>query len=283
MVGVNPSRSRQPVGQPSHAHAGPALLPGTSTTPAQAGEAEALPSAPPRDAPEDQPAIEKVAVLVCHGMGQQRPFQTLEGPARAIVRMEEARGRERGAPAMTPRVVRLCPKSGTLGDADDALSRPLERIEIMVTGRPTEGKPTRPREVHLYEAYWAPLTEGKVTSLDVAWFFAGAGGNGLLKLLPYNTATRRVFGKTVSFGRPILNLLRLLGAWLIFLSLLLILVVIGAVAAARFATAPGLAGDTGTPVWPPPWLMERLTRDIAVFDGVVILLGMGILVPQVLR
>jgi len=34
-------------------------------------------------------------------------------------------------------------------------------------------------EVHVYEGYWAPYTEGQVTLRDVMWFLIKAGRKGL--------------------------------------------------------------------------------------------------------
>jgi hypothetical protein len=79
-----------------------------------------------------------VAVLVCHGMGQQVRFETISSVAQAI--LLEARADD--AETM-PVEVHLC-------EANDDF---LARAEVKWT------KDGTPHEVHVYEAYWAPLTE----------------------------------------------------------------------------------------------------------------------------
>src|SRR5947207_3050204 len=55
----------------------------------------------------------------------------------------------------------------------------------------------RKHEVHIYEAYWAPLTEGKVTYWDTIKFLLRAGYRGLKHSLPW----RRSFDRWM-FGEP---------------------------------------------------------------------------------
>jgi hypothetical protein len=102
---------------------------------------------------------EKVAVLVCHGMGQQVPFEHIDLVADAITR-GPGRDRVRG---------KVNVNFATLGE------QRLPRAEI----RLATGEQGREREVHVYEAYWAPLTEGKVSALDVTRFLFDAGFRGI--------------------------------------------------------------------------------------------------------
>src|SRR5205085_10627795 len=57
--------------------------------------------------------------------------------------------------------------------------------------------------VHLYEAYWAPVTEGAIGVFDTIWFLLAAGFNGIWFSMR-KTFSRRMFGDTVelplSFG-----------------------------------------------------------------------------------
>jgi hypothetical protein len=105
----------------------------------------------------------KVAVLVCHGMGQQVPFETLDCVAKALSAQEEKRSGRRETQV---RFVRL-------GE------RRLPRAELLLTG-----PGGAPREVHVYEGYWAPLMEGRVSAWDVTRFLFGAGWSGIAHSLP---------------------------------------------------------------------------------------------------
>ncbi len=101
-------------------------------------------------------AIPKVGVFICHGMGQQVPFETLDSVAKGLLAW-----------------------AGTHGGAHNPLVRLLRfegklhaRAEVLV------GPSEQQNEVHLYEAYWAPLTEGKVDGWDVIKFLVDAGWKG---------------------------------------------------------------------------------------------------------
>jgi hypothetical protein len=96
----------------------------------------------------------KVAVLVCHGMGQQVPFETLDSVATAIAGATKVED-------VTVRHVRIGEKC-------------FPRAEVTVRDR--EG---RARAVHVYESHWAPLMEGRVSARDVTRFLFGAGFAGL--------------------------------------------------------------------------------------------------------
>src|SRR6266446_2287245 len=91
------------------------------------------------------------AVFVVHGMGQQIQFQTLDDVAEGL---RAANVRRSGGPTPRPGV-----RAIAVGD-----ERP-QRIELTLTGGNR-----RTREVHIYEAYWSPITEGEVTLRDVMRF-----------------------------------------------------------------------------------------------------------------
>lgn len=100
------------------------------------------------------------AVLVIHGMGQQVPFETLDLVYQGLRRVEAA---ARGDPEATLR------------------PQPAERVDGDTKARFLKvhlGAKAQ-REVHLYEGYWAPFTEGKVTLRDVMAFLATGAANGL--------------------------------------------------------------------------------------------------------
>jgi hypothetical protein len=124
--------------------------------------------------------VEPTAILVWHGMGQQIPFETIELVARSLAR-EEYRRTSREA-AVTPRLVKF-------GD------QKLWRAELELTGR--EGKR---HPVHVYEAYWAPLTQGKATLADTVRSLLVAGVNGFrYALLPPCLLPRYLFDRWVDF------------------------------------------------------------------------------------
>lgn len=103
-------------------------------------------STAPRGAP-----VSRDAVLIIHGMGQQLPFQTLDAVAEGLDKAVQ------GGIDVTARTVR------TGGEWQS-------RLEFTAANR----------EVHLHEAYWAPLTEGKITLRQVVGFLRSAGWSGLL-------------------------------------------------------------------------------------------------------
>src|SRR4051812_32191922 len=101
---------------------------------------------PPRAAAE---AAARTAVFVAHGMGQQVPLETLQTVADGL--------RKRSTASAT-------------WDARTVLvgGEQMQRLEIGLT----DGE--RKQRVDVYEAYWAPLTEGAVTLRDVFRFLFSA-------------------------------------------------------------------------------------------------------------
>jgi hypothetical protein len=143
-------------------------------------------------APLPAPARRPVAVLVCHGMGQQVPFETITGIASRLQ-----------AATAPPAQVRQVHFVDT-----EAPSRTqwLPRAEIHVPD-PT-GAPDQP--VHVYEAYWAPLTEGVISLTEVVQFLVSAGLGSLWRsftLLPLGLRRfeRWVFGEERNYGVRLLT------------------------------------------------------------------------------
>ena len=166
------------------------------------------------------------AVLVVHGMGQQMPFDTAATVADEL----------RGGGAATVRVV-------------DVGGERLHRVEMRVGDR----------DVDVYEAYWAPLTEGKITLRDVIGFLRGAGVAGLLKCL---TKYRRwMFGGVHELKREYMTPLWLMLALLIVSALVGINGVVAAVGVARIAS---LGADLKK--WPSP----ELVADLNVTSSIVV-------------
>ena len=174
-----------------------------------------------------------VAILVCHGMGQQVPFETIDGVARLLRRATLG-----PPPAITTQMVRT--GSSYLAQAALSLSH--------------EG---RSRDVHIYEASWAPLTAGQVSLKDVVAFLLRAAADGLIRNNPLRFR-RLMFGSWQNFRIRLraFGLLALVAAT--FLALAWISIVIVAVTAARSILH-------GPSTWPSSAMVNALTQDMLPF------------------
>lgn len=93
------------------------------------------------------------AIIITHGMGSQIPFQSTD---------EIVQGLERaGLPIRTVKARTVQVEGGPA----------LQRVEL------ADGN----RELHIYEAYWAPHTEGQVGIWDTVKFLLSGGLNGIVK------------------------------------------------------------------------------------------------------
>lgn len=191
---------------------------------------------------------ETVAVFVCHGMGQQVPFETIDSVARVLRKAVVSESQSTEQPKID---VNLASFAGT--------EHPLPRAELRF--KSPDGKL---REVHIYEAYWAPLTEGKVTVRDVMSFLFNAGLYGLWRAR--HPFSRWMFGGWKDFGRPIPTSLFLLLALIVVASLVVMNLTIGAVAAARAVTQ-------SRPTWPSNGLLADLTIDFSILVVMAIVLA----------
>jgi hypothetical protein len=117
-----------------------------------------------------------VAILVCHGMGEQVRFETIGQLASSILSAAEANG------------CRVHPNGVHLSREGDGL---LARAELKwATSEGVE------KEAHIYEAYWAPITESKVTYVDTLQFLFQAAWRGIWcsKFLRRSSFKRWMFG-----------------------------------------------------------------------------------------
>ena len=130
-------------------------------------------------------SAEPVAVLVCHGMGQQVRYETISQVAEAIRTEAAAQGG-----TVSPVEVHLSECDGTF----------LSRAELQWTDAAHA-----PHAVHVYEAYWAPLTEGRVTYWDTIKFLFSAAANGLWYSRPFGP---RRFQRWIFGGPKPLNIQR---------------------------------------------------------------------------
>src|SRR5262245_59670772 len=129
--------------------------------------------------------IPKYAVLVVHGVGQQTKLETLDLLAEGVG--QSARHMRNG----TPRA-----RVAYLG------KQRLHRLELTLD---TENQT---RELHLYEAYWAPRTEGQVTLRDVVVLSFLTFWNGVLTGL--GDFHRWLFGRYQQFGSQLRTVVALL-------------------------------------------------------------------------
>src|SRR6185436_19432481 len=107
------------------------------------------------------------------GMGQQVPFETMDCVAAGLMRI----ARKGGKPAAAIRA-ETCLIGG----------QKLQRNEL-----------DQPLEVHVYEGYWAPATEGQVRIMDVISFLLRGGFNGMRNA--WKDFHRWMFGGAVNFGK----------------------------------------------------------------------------------
>lgn len=188
--------------------------------------------------------VPRVAVIVTHGMGQQVKFQTLDQIERGLRRAEAQRT---GVPLdQQPRSVARAAKLGDLTQ---------ERLEMTLTG--AGGVQA---EVHLYECYWAPLTQGRVGLRDVMSFLWRGGYNGIRN--SGERFWRWMFGGKVVFEAQPQARRALLLAWGVLATLVLFNAVTAAAAAA-------LVAGHGTSQWlSAPALMD-LTCTLLTWMGAV--------------
>ena len=190
----------------------------------------------------------RVAILVAHGMGQQVKFETLDLLTTALRR--EARRRGDAEPDVAVRMVRF---------DDDSIAR------AELTLRDAQGGE---RELHCYEAYWAPLTEGQISARQTLAFLAESGWAGMVR------SFKRCFHRFM-FGReqrlpvgPIAGL-AFFATLAVMLALTALTIDVGAVMISRLV-------HSGPNAWPEPRLFVDLTMDVLVFFASLALAGAGV-------
>jgi hypothetical protein len=111
-----------------------------------------------RISPETTERPVPVALLVCHGMGEQVRFETVGQIAASVLKEAAAQG---------------CTVTQTGVNLSFQNESFLARAELNWTT--PQGKP---HSVHVYEAYWAPVTEGQVTYWETIKFLFSAAWKG---------------------------------------------------------------------------------------------------------
>jgi hypothetical protein len=114
-------------------------------------------------------------------MGQQLHFETIQDVVDGLSRVEIAAGHP--PPEQVGRIVEM-------GD------RRLARAEIQM--HDDAGVPVA---VHVYEGYWAPLTEGQISLWETMKFLLSSAVAGLLEF--FDVFQRYLFGQWRNFGRHI--------------------------------------------------------------------------------
>lgn len=166
-----------------------------------------------------------VAIIVCHGMGQQVPFETLNSVATALWAGQS--GEPLAASDAHVRYVAFgedwLPRVEITLDVGGDAGRRGVGSDAKAGTRGENGERERTalrRDVHLYEVYWAPFTEGKVTLRDVIGFLIGAGLRGI-RYCARGSFDRWMFGALASHTLRRRGILQL-GAALVFLCALII-------------------------------------------------------------
>ena len=169
----------------------------------------------------DGPSREKRAVWVVHGMGQQIPFETLDSLANGIL-------------DVLPNPTQIKPRLRTVKIADQI----LQRVELDVDGinKDAAGQPLKRYELHLYETYWAPKSEGVAQLTDVVSFLWDGGLRGILNSV--KSFQRAMFGGMATFSIRWLTPLWLCLTLLILVALTAINAVVLVSAAAQTGLAP---------------------------------------------
>src|SRR5882724_826043 len=134
------------------------------------------------------PERRRVAFLVTHGMGQQVPFETLSMMGQALLTQH---GAQDPSAAATGRLHADLRRVRLTNDPD---APELSRVEVTLT-RP-DGEEV---DVHLYESYWAPFTEGQISFTATVAFLYQAAWNGIMTAV---TSHRRASGKSTDEMTP---------------------------------------------------------------------------------
>lgn len=115
-----------------------------------------------------EPPRRRVAFLVTHGMGQQVPFETVSMLGQALLTQH---GTQKNAASPEPN---LHANSNRVRLTRAADAPELSRVEVTLTAE--DGTEV---DVHLYESYWAPFTEGQISFLATVKFLYFAALNGI--------------------------------------------------------------------------------------------------------
>jgi hypothetical protein len=165
------------------------------------------------------------AILICHGMGQQVRWQTLA----ELVDTLRSTG---SVKTVGTRLTRFQDKDGDLI---------LGRVDLVVDG------PHGHRDVHLYESYWAPVTEGGVRLRDVVGFLQDAGIRGIVHA--FRPFVRFMFGAPREFRSTPFVALPLAIVLAVFIALLSLNAAIAVVTAQGMLTPQNVGARSSATVY----------------------------------
>jgi hypothetical protein len=227
-------------------------FPLASTEGEQKGAAQRL-----RETMSSQPpgSTAKRAVWIVHGMGQQVPYETLEQLAEGLIRVAQ-----HSSPG-----VRIEPRFREVRVGATV----LQRVELKL---PRPG--ADPQEVHLYECYWAPKTEGKVQLRDVIGFLWDGDSRSLINFV--TGFARALFGRMVEFSLTWRTPLYLL----LTLAILAALTVINAIVVGMGASSAGISSSRNLV---PLDLLKPLTSVASIVCAVTITFGAVLFLAEMSR
>ncbi|HEX4074481.1 MAG TPA: hypothetical protein VHX49_03685 [Candidatus Acidoferrales bacterium] len=200
------------------------------------------------DAPKSGPIVR--AIWVVHGMGQQIQFETLDSLTQGVLSAAKL------TPGTKPRM-----RTVKVGD------QTLQRVELDVNGA---SDPAHKYELHLYEAYWAPMTEGVAKLTDVVSFLLDGALRGLLNCV--SSFKRALFGVMEGFRIPPHTAIWITLALVILGALTVINGVIVAAGAAK-TKLPVLAGGSLDVYWPQLTAIASCMTAVAFTFGAVLFLA----------
>jgi hypothetical protein len=200
---------------------------------------------PPAGATAGDDGESPVAIIIVHGMGQQLPYQTLASLADRLSGDNQHQDQ--------------CVRHVHFVDA----ARPkrsvfLPRAEITVPDPGNDNHNCKRRQAHIYEVYWAPLTEANISLTDVVRFLGTSGWQALN--LRTRVFQRWLFGADRPFRIPDSTPIGLLGILLLVLALVAINTVLTLVVGSSL-----LQADIFEKVSSP--LVGRLSQDLCLLLG----------------
>jgi hypothetical protein len=195
-------------------------------------------------------AVEKRAVWIVHGMGQQIPFETQDSLAEGIMSVTHPLP---GQDGFKPRV-----RAVKIGESI------VERVELDVFEKGQK------LELHLYEAYWAPITEGEVKLTDVISFLFDGCFRGLWN--SFKEFNRAMFGQMVGFKVHRRAAAEVLLALLTVVALMVLNLVIVAAGAAVYGL-PGQKLQALAQNWESLTAIASSLSVVALIFGVVLFLA----------
>jgi hypothetical protein len=194
------------------------------------------------------------AIWIVHGMGQQIPFETVDSLTQGVLSVAR------------PENIMPVLRTVQIGD------QTLQRVELDVDGtrRNSKDEPEHLYQLHLYETYWAPKTEGVAKLADVMSFLLDGATRGLLNCL--KMFQRAMFGGMEGFKIPKRSAIWITATLLTLGALTVINGVIAAAAAAR-AKLPGLTGTLFSSYWPQLTALASCMTAIVLTFGIMLFLA----------